>query len=289
MSATSSTTLPARGLRLREVSRHFQGVKAVDGVSLALEPGETVALVGPNGAGKSTLIQVASGIDRASSGEIWLDDRRIDRLAPERIARLGVGRSFQTSRVFPALSVWDSVLLGTHARTLRTTGERLVNPFWELGASLLGTPDWRRRHAEQEAVVEEVLRWFGERLWPRRDQPAFSLSYANRRRLELARVLAAEPNYLLLDEPAAGMNPTETAELTELILRLRERRPQAGILVVEHKLSLVRRVADRVIVLNQGRVLAQGSPQDALDHPEVVEAYLGRGTRRPTESDAHLG
>jgi len=130
---------------------------------------------------------------------------------------------------------------------------------------------------------------FGDRLWPRKDQPAFSLSYANRRRLEIARVLAGQPDYVLLDEPAAGMNPTETAELTELLLALRRMRPKLGILVVEHKLSLVRKVADRVMVLNQGRVLAQGDPDHALDHPEVVEAYLGRERRRPNSSDAHLG
>lgn len=280
-----------KALRLENVSRHYEGVKAVDDVSLALPPGETLALVGPNGAGKSTLIQLISGVASLSSGRIWLDGRRIDKLPPERIARLGVGRSFQTSRVFPALTVWDSVMLGTQARLLsedRTSG-RLKNPFGELMASLLHTPGWRRREQEQETVVHDILQLFGERLWPRRHQPAYTLSYANRRRLEIARVLAGQPDYLLLDEPAAGMNPTETAELTELLLQLRRLHPQLGILVVEHKLSLVRQVADRVIVLNQGQILAEGDPDAALDHPEVVEAYLGRVRARPVSSDAHLG
>ncbi len=279
----------SKGIQLVDVSRHFSGVKAVDGVSLTLAPGETLALVGPNGAGKSTLIQLISGIEQLTSGRIFLDGRRIDRLPPERIARLGVGRSFQTSRVFPALSVWDSVMLGTQAHVLNKNGGRLSNPVYEVTATLLGLPGWRKRVEAQEAVARETLQLFGDRLWPRRDQPAFSLSYANRRRLEIARVLAGQPDYLLLDEPAAGMNPTETGELTNLLLELRRMRPTLGMLVVEHKLSLVRKVADRVIVLNQGQVLAQGDPGHALDHPEVVEAYLGRQRLRPTLSDAHLG
>ncbi|CAM5485612.1 ABC transporter ATP-binding protein [Eoetvoesiella caeni] len=278
------------GLAVQDVSRHFSGVTAVDCVSLALEPGETLALVGPNGAGKSTLIQLISGVDRISSGRIFLNGRRIDRLPPERIARLGVGRSFQTSRVFPALSVWDSVMLGTQANLLSGGhGKILANAAHEVLATMFNTSGWRHRIERQEAIARETLQLFGDRLWPRKDQPAFSLSYANRRRLEIARVLAGQPDFLLLDEPAAGMNPTETGELTELLLALRRMRPNLGILVVEHKLSLVRKVADRVIVLNQGRVLAQGDPDHALDHPEVVEAYLGRQRRRPNSSDAHLG
>ncbi|OVZ65568.1 MULTISPECIES: ABC transporter ATP-binding protein [unclassified Pigmentiphaga] len=279
-----------RGLRVERLSRHFRGVKAVDDVSFAVAPGQTVALVGPNGAGKSTLIQLLSGVEKPSSGHVFLDGRRIDGLAPEHIARLGLGRSFQTSRVFPALSVWDSVMLGTQAGLLGRAGSaRLVDPLTEIAGELLGLPVWRRRRAEAEERARAALQRFGERLWPRRDQPAYSLSYANRRRLELARVLAARPRFVLFDEPAAGMNPSETAELTDLLLALRAEQPQLGILVVEHKLSLVRRIADQAIVLNQGRILATGTPAEALDHPEVVEAYLGRARRRPVNSDAHLG
>lgn len=279
---------PSRGLHLDSVSRHFRGVRAVNEVSFTLAPGETLALVGPNGAGKSTLIQLISGVDRLSSGRISLNGRRIDHLPPERIARMGVGRSFQTSRVFPALSVWDSVMLGTQAPMLRRPGGGLTDPVTELLATLFDTPAWRERRRVQEELARETLQMFGDRLWPRRDQPAFSLSYANRRRLEIARVLVAQPDFILLDEPAAGMNPTETAALTELLLALRQLRPELGLLVVEHKLSLVRKVADRVIVLNQGEVLAEGDPDHVLDHPEVVEAYLGR-QRRANSSDAHLG
>jgi branched-chain amino acid transport system ATP-binding protein len=280
---------PGTGLVLEGVSRHFSAVKAVDDVSFTLAAGETLALVGPNGAGKSTLVQLISGVERPTRGRIYLDGRRIDHMPPERIARLGLGRSFQTSRVFPALSVWDSVRLGTQAGLLRKKHGGLVNPGFELLGELLRLPQWRRRAAQQDALAREALQRFGERLWPRRDAPAFSLSYANRRRLEIARVLSAQPDFLLLDEPAAGMNPTETGELTDLLLALRAEQPSLGILVIEHKLSLVRQVADRVIVLNQGRVLAEGSPEHALDHPDVVEAYLGRQRARPTSSDAHFG
>src|SRR5690606_39153000 len=184
---------------------------------------------------------------------------------------LGVGRSFQTSRVFPALSVWDSVMVGAQAGLLRNNKNHLTNPFYEVLASLLGLSAWQKRVQEREALARETLQLFGDRLWPRRQQPAFSLSYANRRRLEIARVLLGKPDFLLLDEPAAGMNPTETAELTDLRLAVRTMRAELGILVVEHKLSLVRKVADRVIVLNQGQILALGDPYSVFDISEVVQ------------------
>src|SRR5690606_32565824 len=157
-----------QGIHVQGVSRHFDGVKAVDDVSFSLAPGETLALVGPNGAGKSTLIQLISGIERLSGGHIMVDGRRIDRLPPERIARLGIGRSFQTSRVFPALSVWDSVMLGTQARLLRREhGRFLVNPLYELLAGLLPLRGWRKKVQDQEAIVHETLQLFGDHLSPR--------------------------------------------------------------------------------------------------------------------------
>lgn len=276
-------------IQLKNVCRYFRGVRAVNDVSFTLEAGETLALVGPNGAGKSTLIQMMSGIERIDAGQIIHNGQVLNGLPPERIAQRGIGRSFQTSRVFPALSVWDSVMLGVQVGLLRNESGRFLNSLVELAVNVLPIPFWRRRLQEQEQIVYNTLALFGERLLPRRDQAAFSLSYANRRRLEIARVLAAEPDFLLLDEPAAGMNPTETAELASLLQNLRQERPEMGILVVEHKLSLVRQVADRVIVLNQGEVLAQGTPTEALDDPRVIEAYLGRERSRPTLSDAHLG
>lgn len=286
---TAAKTASAPGLAARGVSRHYAGVRAVHEVSFHLLPGQTLALIGPNGAGKSTLIQLLSGVTRPSAGTISLDGRRIDHLPPERICRLGLGRSFQTSRVFPALTVWESVLLGTQASALRTARAGLLDPLSEAVGAMLRTRGWRRRDQAQRERAEHALRLFGDRLWQRRDAPAYSLSYANRRRLELARVLAGEPRYVLLDEPAAGMNPTETGELTELLLTLRRTHPALGLLVVEHKLSLVRQVADHLVVLNQGQVLAAGAPAQTLDDPAVIEAYLGRVRTRPAESDAHLG
>ncbi|MBS7546204.1 ABC transporter ATP-binding protein [Ancylobacter oerskovii] len=281
--------MAVQGIVVENVSRVFGGLKAVDGVSLTLARGETVAIVGPNGAGKSTLVQLISGVDRADSGSIHVDGVRTDRLSSDRIARLGVGRSFQTSRVFPALTVWDSVLVGVQPGLIERPSGRLIDPVTESLGALLGLGFWRRRVKAQEAAAEAALKLFGDRLWPRRDQPALSLSYANRRRLEIARLLAAEPRYLLLDEPSAGMNPTETEELTHLILDLRRTHPQTGILVIEHKLSMVRRIADRVVVLNQGRVLIEDKPDHALDHPEVVEAYLGKPRTGASFQDAHHG
>ena len=279
----------SKGLVAKGLVRAFGGVRAVNNVSFVLRPGETLALIGPNGAGKSTIVQLLSGVERPDEGRIQVDGTRIDGLAPEKILRKGVGRTFQTSRVFPALSVWDSVLIGNQCNALRASGGRLLDPFSEVVGVLFRLPFWRRRVAEQAAEAEAIIKLFGDRLWPRRNDPAFSLSYANRRRLEIARVLASKPRYLLLDEPTAGMNPTETAELTQLLLELRRLRPDLGILIIEHKLSVVRQVADRVIVMNQGKALVEDTPDRALDHPEVVEAYLGRSHGEREKSDAHLG
>lgn len=286
---TPVNTSLAQGLKTEGLSRHYAGVRAVHDVSFHLKPGQTLALIGPNGAGKSTLIQLLSGVARPSAGSVTLDGKRIDRMSPERICRMGLGRSFQTSRVFPALTVWESVLLGTQASALRSARGGLLNPLSEAVGATLRTAGWRRRDRAQRERAEHAMRLFGDRLWQRRDAPAYSLSYANRRRLELARVLAGDPRYVLLDEPAAGMNPTETGELTELLLNLRRTHPELGLLVVEHKLSLVRQVADHLVVLNQGQVLAEGVPAQVLDDPAVIEAYLGRVRTRPSDSDAHLG
>lgn len=286
---TPVNTWLAQGLKTEGLSRHYAGVRAVHDVNFHLKPGQTLALIGPNGAGKSTLIQLLSGVARPSAGSVTLDGKRIDHLSPERICRMGLGRSFQTSRVFPALTVWESVLLGTQASALRSARGGLLNPLSEAVGATLRTAGWRRRDRAQRERAEHAMRLFGDRLWQRRDAPAYSLSYANRRRLELARVLAGDPRYVLLDEPAAGMNPTETGELTELLLNLRRTHPELGLLVVEHKLSLVRQVADHLVVLNQGQVLAEGAPAHVLDDPAVIEAYLGRVRTRPSESDAHFG
>lgn len=278
---TTDASQPAHPgtLAIRGVSRRFGGIVAANDLDFAVAKGEFLAVVGPNGAGKSTLLQMISGIVTPQEGEIVLGERRIDRLKPEAIAALGVARTFQTSRVFPALTIFDSVMVGTQAGLVG--GGRMPRRFGALGelaSVLLRRSAYRKRLAALEAETETVLKRFGERLWPRRRDQAFSLSYANRRRLEIARALVSRPGILLLDEPAAGMNPTETNELTELIADLHRQQPEMTIIMVEHKLQVVRQLAARCIVMNQGAVIVDDVPARALEDPRVIEAYLG--TRR---------
>jgi ABC-type branched-subunit amino acid transport system ATPase component len=265
-------------LRLAEISVAFGGLRALDGLTLNIAKGSCVGIVGPNGAGKSTLIQTMTGFVRPSAGTIHLGTARLDGRAPEAIAALGVARTFQTSRVFPSLSVMDSVLVGAQ-RALIGGGRarKAFGPVTEPISVLLGLPAYRRRVEALRARAEAVMRLFDDRLWARRDQPSHSLSYANRRRLEIARALVAEPDVLLLDEPTAGMNPTETNELAEILASIRVRSPDMTILLVEHKLDVIRRLTDRVVVMDRGAVLVDGTPDDALGHESVVAAYLGAG------------
>ena len=263
-------------LAISGLARSFGGLKAVDEVSFAVDPGETIAVVGPNGAGKSTLFQLINGVLKPDAGSVRLDGQELVGLEPEAVAALGVGRTFQTSRVFPALTVWDSARIGqTPALIGGGRHGRRRDPFSEIVQSLLP----RGRVAERaalDATAREVLELFGERLWPRRDDRADSLSYANRRRLEIARALVAEPTLLLLDEPTAGMNPTETAELAALIGDIAVRRPDRAVILVEHKLDVVRNLASRVVVMDNGAVLVEGPPDEVLADARVVEAYLGK-------------
>lgn len=263
-------------LAINGLTRSFGGLKAVNEVSFEVAAGETIAVVGPNGAGKSTLFQLINGVLRPDTGSVRLDGRELVGLEPETIAAFGVGRTFQTSRVFPALSVWDSVRIGQTPALIGggRHGPR-CDPFSEIVRSLLP----RGRIAERtalDATAETVLKLFGERLWPRRDDRADSLSYANRRRLEIARALVAEPTLLLLDEPTAGMNPTETGELAALIGNIAARRPDMSVILVEHKLDVVRDLASRVVVMDNGSVLVEGPPDEVLADSRVVEAYLGK-------------
>jgi branched-chain amino acid transport system ATP-binding protein len=266
-------------LTVKRVSLRFGGVVAADALDFTIRKGEFLAVVGPNGAGKSTLLQMISGIIRPQEGEIRLGDRRIDKLRPEAINALGISRTFQTSRVFPMLSIRDSIMVGTQIGLIGGGRRRSrYGPVAELVSALLHLPAYRAQVTAAESRAEEVMKMFGERLWPRRDDQAFSLSYANRRRLELARALVQDPSILLLDEPTAGMNPTETDELTEVLAELRSRCPEMTIVMVEHKLQVVRRLAERCIVMAQGAALVDDKPARALEDPRVIEAYLG--TRR---------
>ena len=211
------------------------------------------------------MFNVITGVYQPSSGDVRFAGRSITGQPPHRIARLGIARTFQSLRLFLNMSVLENVMAATYGGTRATPAE-----------SILRLPRARREEREVRALAEESLSFFGQRLAGYRwDQPAYSLSYANRRRLEIARALATRPRLLLLDEPAAGMNPAETHEITELIGRLREERGVA-ILVIEHDMHVVAGVSDRVIALDHGIKIAEGAFDQVANHPAVVEAYLGR-------------
>jgi len=251
-------------LAVQGLTRRFGGLTAVDRIDLAVEPGTLVSVIGPNGAGKTTLFNLIAGQDRPDAGRVALDGRDATGFSPERMARLGLARTFQHGRVFANLSVIENVLVGAHTR-LRPGG-----PLREVMGALF------RGGAEAPELREQalaVLARFGDRLLPRLDQPAFSLSYANRRRVEIARALMLRPRLLLLDEPTAGMNQTETAEMLALVRDLKA----AGltILLIEHKLDMVMQLSERVVVLDDGRRIAEGAPEAVRHDPRVVEAYLG--------------
>lgn len=270
-------------LDVRDLARHFDGVKAVDGISFSVARGEVVSIIGPNGSGKTTTLNLVTGAFRPNSGTIALEGERIERADSARIAEHGIARTFQNGRVFATLSVADNIEVGLHTTlTANRPFRRLSNVFllrWvpllaELYIAIVGTPASRREQKQIREVVETEIDRFEARLGPRRDDPAYSLSYANRRRTEIARALALDPKLLVLDEPTAGMNQSETAEVLEQLLELKA----AGqtILLVEHKLDLVMTVSDRVIVMDGGRIIAEGRPDEVRTNPAVVEAYLGR-------------
>jgi len=221
-------------------------------------------VIGPNGAGKTTLFNLITGVYQPDAGDILLDDASIVGLEPHKICERGVARTFQTLRLFLNMTVKENVMAAQYCRTKATVFE-----------SILRLPRARREEREVARIAEEKLAFFGQRLMGYRwNQPAYSLSYANRRRLEIARATATSPRILLLDEPAAGMNPKETHEITELIAKLRN---EGGytILVIEHDMHVVEGISDRVVALDHGVKIAEGSFDEVATNPRVIEAYLG--------------
>ncbi|CAO3424700.1 ABC transporter ATP-binding protein [Azospirillum doebereinerae] len=263
-------------LEVAGLTRRFGGLTAVNGLDLTVGEGELVSVIGPNGAGKTTLFNLIAGLDAPDAGAVAFAGRDVTGLPAERLAALGLARTFQHGRVFANLSVLDNVLVGAHTR-LRAVRPRprlpLLGLLAELALALLRPARVRAEEERLRAEALEIVGLFGERLAPRLDKPAHSLSYANRRRLEIARALALRPRLLLLDEPTAGMNPTETAEMLAIIRALKAR--GLTILLIEHKLDLVMQLSDRVVVMDHGARIAEGLPAAVAADPAVIEAYLG--------------
>jgi branched-chain amino acid transport system ATP-binding protein len=249
-------------LEVEGLSKTFKGLHAVEGFTLRLRPGEILGIIGPNGAGKSTVFNLLTGHIHPSSGMIRFRGRDITRLAPDRIARLGMGRTFQNIRLFPTMTVLGNVICAQqlHGRN------RLLS-------AVLALPSFNG--SERQLVKEslELLRLFG--LEDRAEQPATSLPYGDQRKLEIVRALALAPSLLLLDEPTAGMNTQESEFVLDLIRRIRDQF-HLTIILVEHNMPLVMQLCERLQVLNYGQIISEGTPDRVRADPRVVESYLGQ-------------
>ncbi|HGW6095421.1 TPA: high-affinity branched-chain amino acid ABC transporter ATP-binding protein LivG [Serratia marcescens] len=248
-------------LQVEGLSMRFGGLLAVNNVALTLNEGEIVSLIGPNGAGKTTVFNCLTGFYRPTGGTIKLRDRHLEELAGQAIARMGVVRTFQHVRLFREMTVIENLLVAQH--------QHLKSGVF---AGLLKTPAFRRAEAEALARAAEWLERVG--LLEMANRSAGNLAYGQQRRLEIARCMVTRPELLMLDEPAAGLNPKETDELDHLIVELRDRH-KVSVLLIEHDMKLVMGISDRIYVVNQGTPLAEGTPAEIRNNPDVIRAYLG--------------
>lgn len=262
-------------LEVKGVTVRFGGLLALDDVSITVPKGGVVAVIGPNGSGKSTLFNVITGLVEAEEGSIRFHGDELIHLPPHQIMEKGVARTFQNLRLFSSLTVMENVLIGQHSR-LRTG----------VLAAILRPPGTRKEETAAREWVAQILTIFGNRLVPRINEMVSGLSYANRRRTEIARALASRPRILLLDEPTAGMNPAETLELAEQIKSLNAL--GLTVLLIEHKLDVVTTLADTVYVLDHGEVIARGTPAEVRSDEEVLRAYLGRNAQAAAAGAAHV-
>lgn len=248
-------------LTVEGLSMRFGGLLAVNNVALELHEGEIVSLIGPNGAGKTTIFNCLTGFYRPTGGTIKLREQHLERLPGQAIARMGVVRTFQHVRLFREMTVIENLLVAQH--------QHLKSGVF---AGLLKTPAFRRAEAD---ALERAAVWL-ERVGLKdlANRTAGNLAYGQQRRLEIARCMVTRPELLMLDEPAAGLNPKETDQLDQLIVELRDHH-QVSVLLIEHDMKLVMGISDRIYVVNQGTPLAQGTPTEIRHHPEVIRAYLG--------------
>ena len=261
MSATAgSAELVVDGLTIR-----FGGLAAVEGMSFEVREGEVLSLIGPNGAGKTSAFNAITGYLKPAAGEVLFENRNITGKTSNEIAALGLVRTFQKTSVFGGRSVLENILIGLH---LRSKQQAL--------AILLGLPSVAREEAKLEAEAREILAFAG--LGARADEPGSALPYGEQRLLGIAIALAAKPKLLLLDEPVSGMNPSETARFVQLVEKISA--SGVTILLVEHDMRMVMEVCDRIVVLNYGRIIAEGTPAEIQSNPEVISAYLGQRKKR---------